>query len=151
MNKDTKILTLITVVLVSSILAVFMSAYVINLQQFQNFLPFSRQPQFQPQITFAEIQLINIVKLIFSTINIVLLTVLVLNYVSIYLKTRSGFTVGLLIFAIAFLIKDIAANPMLAGNRILFPGVGEFALLFFILPDFLELVALLVLVYLSIK
>ena len=43
MDKDTKILSLIPVVLVSSILAVFMAAYVINLQQFENILPFGRQ------------------------------------------------------------------------------------------------------------
>ena len=147
MNKDTKILTLITVILVSSILAVFMSAYIINLQQFQNFLGFGRQ---QPQFVFVDFQLINVIRLVFSTINIVLLTVLVLTYVSIYLKTRSGFTIGLLIFAAAFLVKEIASNPMLPGNQIL-PGAGQFGPWLIIVPGLLEIIALSVLVYLSVK
>ncbi len=146
MNKDTKILILITVVLVSSILAVFMSAYILNMQRFQSFLPLSRQP---PQFVFADLQLYAVIRMIFSAINIVLLTVLVLTYVSIYLKTRSEFTIGLLIFAIAFLVKDIAASPIFPSNN--FFIVGELTLWLVILPGFLELVALSVLVYLSIK
>lgn len=147
MNKDTKILTLVTVILVSSILAVFMAAYVINLQQFQNILPFGRQ---QPQFVFVDFQLFNVIRLVFSTINIVLLTVLVLTYVSIYLKTRSGFTIGLLIFAAAFLVKEIASNPMVPGNQ-MWPGVGQFTLWLIVLPGLLELIALSVLLYLSVK
>jgi hypothetical protein len=147
MDKDTKILSLITVVLVSSILAVFMAAYVINLQQFENILPFGRQ---QIQVVFIDFQFINVIRLIFSTINIVLLTVLVLTYVSIYLKTRAGFTIGLLIFAAAFLVKEIASNPMLPGNQ-MWPGAGQFALWLVVLPGLLQLIALSVILYLSVK
>jgi hypothetical protein len=146
MNKDTKILIIITVILVSSISAIFTSAFIINQQHFQNFIPLSRQP---PQFNFADLQLYYVTRMIFSTINIVLLTVLVITYVSIYLKTRSGFTIGLLIFAAAFLVKDIAANPMFPSNGIF--GPGQFTLWLIILPDFLELLALSVLVYLSVK
>ena len=146
MNKDMKILILTTVVLVSAILAIFMCAYIMNMQLFENPFPLSRQP---PTFVFADIQLYSVLRMIFSTINIVLLSVLVITYVSIYLKTRSEFTIGLLIFAIAFLVKDIAANPLFPGNNFII--IGELAPWLIILPGFLELVALSVLVYLSIK
>jgi hypothetical protein len=85
---------------------------------------------------------------VISTINIALLVMVLFTYVNIYLKTRSPFTVGLIIFAIAFLLKDIAASPFVAG---LFSfrayGLGPFAFL----PGLFEFAALSVLLYLSVK
>ena len=84
----------------------------------------------------------------FSTINIVLTLVLIVNYVSIYLKTKSQFTIGLLLFALFFLIKDITWSPFVIG----FAGFGTFGLgPFAFLPDLFEMAALLVLFYLSVK
>jgi hypothetical protein len=85
---------------------------------------------------------------VISTINIVLLVILLLTYVSIYRKTRSQFTIGLLIFGSAFLIKDVTANPLVMGLFRFAPfGLGPFVFL----PSLFELVALSVLLYLSIK
>ena len=42
---------------------------------------------------------------IISTINIALLVILALIYINIYIKTRSPFTIGLIIFALVFLVK----------------------------------------------
>jgi hypothetical protein len=85
---------------------------------------------------------------VISTINIVLLVILLLTYVSIYRKTRSQFTIGLLIFGSAFLIKDVTANPLVMGIFRFAPsGLGPFVFL----PSLFELVALSVLLYLSIK
>jgi hypothetical protein len=85
---------------------------------------------------------------ILSTINIALLVVLLVTYVSIYSKTRASFSLGLVIFAAAFLTKDLAASPLVAG---LFSfrafGLGPFELL----PGVFECAALLVLLYLSIR
>jgi hypothetical protein len=85
---------------------------------------------------------------IISTINIALLVIVLLTYISIYSKTHSPFTIGLIIFALAFLLKDIAAHPFVAG---LFSfrayGLGPFAFL----PGLFELAALSVLLYLSVK
>jgi hypothetical protein len=85
---------------------------------------------------------------IISTINIALLVIVLLTYVNIYNKTRSPFTIGLIIFALAFLLKDIAAHPFVTG---LFSfrayGLGPFAFL----PGLFELAALSVLLYLSIR
>jgi hypothetical protein len=85
---------------------------------------------------------------ILSTVNIVLTVILIFNYASIFLKTKSEFTIGLILFATFFLIKDIAWSPFvigLAGFGIF--GLGPFAFL----PDLFEMAALLVLFYLSVK
>jgi len=83
-----------------------------------------------------------------STINIALLVILLVTYVSLYVKTRSPFTIGLIIFAVAFLMKDLTSSPFVAG---LFSfrayGLGPFIFL----PGMFETAALLVLLYLSIK
>jgi hypothetical protein len=85
---------------------------------------------------------------IISTINITLLVIVLLSYVNIYMKTRSSFTIALIIFALAFLLKDIASHPFVVG---LFSfrayGLGPFAFL----PGLFELAALSVLLYLSVR
>jgi hypothetical protein len=85
---------------------------------------------------------------IISTVNITLLVIVLLSYVNIYTKTRSPFTIGLIIFALAFLLKDIASHPFVVG---LFSfrayGLGPFAFL----PGLCELAALSVLLYLSVR
>ncbi|MCW3996026.1 MAG: hypothetical protein NWE98_07760 [Candidatus Bathyarchaeota archaeon] len=85
---------------------------------------------------------------IISTINIAMLVILLLTYINIYSKTRSPFTVGLIIFATVFLIKDFTSSPIIAG---LFSfravGLGPFVFL----PGILEFAALSVLLYLSIR
>ena len=85
---------------------------------------------------------------VISTVNIVLLVIVLLTYISIYTKTRSPFTVGLIVFASAFLLKDLASHPFVAG---LFNfrayGLGPFAFL----PGLFELTALSVLLYLSLR
>ncbi len=85
---------------------------------------------------------------IFSTINIALLSILVITYVSIYNKTKSEFSLGLVIFAGIFLLKDITSSPFISSPFGFFAsGLGPFA----VLPDLFEFAALTVLVYLSIK
>lgn len=85
---------------------------------------------------------------IISTINIALLVIVLLTYINIYSKTRSPFTIGLIIFALAFLLKDIASHPFVVG---LFSfrayGLGPFAFL----PGLFEFAALSVLLYLSLR
>jgi hypothetical protein len=85
---------------------------------------------------------------IISTVNIALLVMVLLTYINIYNKTRSPFTIGLIIFALAFLLTDIASHPFVTG---LFSfrayGLGPFAFL----PGLFECAALSVLLYLSIK
>jgi hypothetical protein len=85
---------------------------------------------------------------IISTLNIALLVLLLTVYFDIYRKTKSPFTVGLLIFGAAFLVKDLTSSPLvisLLGYRA--AGLGPFEFL----PGLFEFVALSVLLYLSIK
>jgi hypothetical protein len=85
---------------------------------------------------------------IISTINIALLVIVLLTYLNIYSKTRSPFTIGLIVFALAFLLKDISSHPFVTGLfRFSAYGLGPFAFL----PGLFELAALSVLLYLSVK
>jgi hypothetical protein len=144
MNKSLKILILVSVLLASTSLVVLGVAY---------FRDQSRQPAFPfgPRSYFpnpADIDFYYVARTILSTVNIVLLVVLIVNYVGIFLKTRSEFTVGLILFAVFFLIKDITWSPFVvrfAGFDVF--GLGPFAFL----PDVFELIALSVLLYLSVE
>ena len=85
---------------------------------------------------------------IISTINIALLAILVVIYVNIYVKTRSQFTIGLIIFAIVFLVQNLTSSPFIAspfGFRAY--GLGPFEFL----PGMFEFIALTILLYLSIR
>ena len=85
---------------------------------------------------------------IISTINIALLVILAIIYVDIYIKTRSQFTIGLIIFALVFLVQNVTSSPFIAapfGFRAY--GLGPFAFL----PGLFEFFALTILLYLSVK
>jgi hypothetical protein len=83
---------------------------------------------------------------ILSAVNIALLIVLTLIYIDIYIKTRSQFTIGLVIFALVFLVKDITSSPLIISMFRFRPyGLGPFEFL----PGLFEFFALSVLLYLS--
>jgi hypothetical protein len=141
MNRKQKILILLVVLLVLTAVAAVMLAI---LRRSLDFPFIARQYRPNP----ADIELYYIARTVFSTINIVLTLVLIANYVSIYLKTKSQFTIGLTLFASFFLIKDITWSPFVIG----FAGFGTFGLgPFAFLPDLFEMAALLVLFYLSVR
>jgi hypothetical protein len=101
-------------------------------------------PEFNP----ADLEFYYIARTAVSTINIALLVLLTATYVTIYRKTKSEFTIGLLIFSMIFLIKDLTASPFITGAfGFRQYGLGPFAML----PDLFELAALSVLLYLSVK
>ena len=148
MNTNSKILVIVGAILILTVFAAFLA----NLEYFQSqseTFPF--RPQ-QRQVNPSDVQLYLVSRTVVSTINIALLLVLVITYLSIFLKTKSEFTVGLLIFSLVFLLKDVAASPLMSQSfGFGFFGTTPFQLWFVILPDVFELVALAVLVYLSIK
>jgi hypothetical protein len=85
---------------------------------------------------------------ILSSINAVLLIVMLCIFISIYKKTKSEFSFGLIFFGIAFLIKDLIANPYITGALSYYAaGLGPFI----VLPDLFEFAALSALLYLHIK
>jgi hypothetical protein len=109
--------------------------------------PFGPQER-PPKEILGDIELFYTIKTIVSTINVTLLIFLLLTYINIYRKTRSEFTVGLIIFSSVFLLNALASNPFVIWVFGFRPfGLGPFAML----PDLFTLGALGVLLYLSIK
>jgi hypothetical protein len=96
----------------------------------------------------GDIELFYTAQTVVSTVNVTLSILLLLIYVSIYRKTRSEFTIGLIIIIILFLLSALASNPLVVQASGFLPfGLGPFAML----PDLFTLGALAVLLYLSIK
>jgi hypothetical protein len=152
MTRNKKIALLLAILLgLTTLLAVVLSTY------FNPFSPIGSGQISSPNSPFSprtqtnpagDYELYYMFRTILSTVNIVLTAVLIFNYVGIYLKTRSEFTFGLLLFAAMLLIKDITLNPIIIGlGGFGLSGLGPFAFI----PDLFEMTALLVLFYLSVK
>ena len=143
MNKNVWIwsVVLVTLIAVALLAGFWASLTYYNPQRFWRMLP-------RPDTIAGDMEFFYIGKTMVSTINIALLSFLILTYADIYRKTKSQFTIGLIIFSLVFLMKDLVSNPMIirASGFVLY-GLGPFALL----PDLLEFVALCVLLYLSVK
>jgi len=96
----------------------------------------------------GDIELFYTAKTVISTVNMTLVIILMLMYIAIYRKTKSEFTVGLMIFSMILLLYTLASNPMMQwvfGFRAF--GLGPFAML----PDLFTSIALAVLLYLTVK
>lgn len=105
------------------------------------------QPRERPPIeNLADIELFYTMETIVSVINVALSTFLILMYVSIYRKTRSEFTIGLIIFSAVLLLHAFLAIPLVQrGFGFVQFGLGPFA----VLPDLFTCAALAVLLYLT--
>jgi len=96
----------------------------------------------------GDIEFFYAAKTVVSTINVTLLIFLLLTYISIYRKTRSEFTIGLIIFSMVLFLNALASNPFVIWTFGFRPfGLGPFAML----PDLFTCVASIVLLYLSFK
>jgi hypothetical protein len=142
MNKNMRTwLILVTLVVVAILAALWATSTVW----------FPRAPWERPRPPYGipgDLELFYTAKTVVSTINVTLLVFLLLTYVNIYRKTRSEFTIGLVIFSAVFLLNVLASNPFVVwafGFREF--GLGPFAML----PDLFTLGALAVLLYLSVK
>jgi len=85
-------------------------------------------------------------KTIISSLNSILLTILLVIYMGIYRKTGSEFSIGLVTFTIALLLYSLTSNPLihgLVGFRV--SGLGPFTML----PDLFTCIASAILLYLS--
>ena len=96
----------------------------------------------------GDIELFYTVKMVVSTINATLLIFLLISYVDIFRKTQSEFTIGLIIFSMTLLLYALFSNPLVQRifGYIGF-GLGPFA----VLPDLFTSIALIVLLYLTLK
>jgi len=96
----------------------------------------------------GDIEFFYTAKTVVSTVNVALVTILFLTYIEIYQKTKSEFTVRLMIFSMILLFYTLASNPVVQwafGFRAF--GLGPFAML----PDLFTCIALSILLYLSLK
>ncbi len=140
MNRTQKIAVLLVVLLALTVVAAFLLA------TYQNSLRPNLPHGFRYNV--ADLELYYTIRAIFTTINIVLTVIIIVSYADIYVKTKSPFTIGLLLFAILFLLKDIMLNPFVIGIfQFTILGLGPFAMI----PDMFETAALLVLFYLAVK
>jgi hypothetical protein len=147
LGNKTKSWLLIVVfgLIVIGILAALRAAWIFDSFSSSRF-PFRPLPpsSFNP----ADLEFYYIAKTVVSTINIALLVFLIVTHATIYSKTRAQFTIGLLLFAVVFLMKEVTSSPLVSGVFGFSPsGLGPFALL----PDVFEFAALSVLLYLSVK
>ena len=88
------------------------------------------------------------VRTVITTINATIATMLLVNYIDIYRKTKSQFTIGLGLFSIVLLLYALTSSPLMHwvfGFRAI--GLGPFAML----PDLFASVALSILLYLSLR
>jgi len=96
----------------------------------------------------GDIELYYTIRTVVSTINVALLFILLLTYISMYLKTKSEFIVWLIIFSVVLLLNSLTSNPLVHRIFGFYAfGLGPFAML----PDLFTLAALIVLVYLTFK
>jgi hypothetical protein len=142
-KKNTKIWPFLAILIVIGIIAVL---GIISISWFPRFpfRPHERPPENIP----GDIEFFYMADGVFSMINIALLISLLVIYIDIYMKTRSEFTIGLIIFSAAFLLNALASTPLIAGVfGFQASGLGPFVLL----PDLFTSAALIVLLYLSVK
>ncbi len=144
MNKRLKYGLIIGILAAVAIFAAFW-ALVLRQHQIPGFQQIRAPP---PRFIPGDFEYFYVANTIISTINIALLAILALIYFNIYIKTRSQFTIGLIIFALVFLVQNVTSSPFITspfGFRAY--GLGPFEFL----PGMFEFVALTILLYLSIK
>jgi hypothetical protein len=144
MNRNIKVGLIFTILVVVTVIASLYAASML----YHPFSPSSERRVPPPSVIPGDLEFFYIAQTIVSAINIALLVILIVNYVFIYIKTRSQFTIGLLIFASALSLKDLFANPFVTaffGYQVF--GLGPFVLI----PNIFEFAALLVLLYLTIE
>ena len=147
MKKNGKIWLILVVIVAVALLTAFFAARYISFPA-NLFQPREGRPPPPRPPPPGDIELFYTVKTVISSINAALLVVLLATYVNIYRKTQSQFTVGLIIFSLVLLLYALASNPLVHlafGFRAF--GLGPFAML----PDFFTCVALIVLLYLTLK
>ena len=143
MDKYVRTWLILAIVAVAAILAFFWATSGVWFSPF----PFEGRP-LPPRGIPGDLEFFYTAKTVVSTINVTLLVILMFVYGGIYEKTRSEFTVGLIIFSAVLLLHAITTNPIVTwffGYQSF--GLGPFALL----PDVFTLAGLFVLLYLSVK
>ena len=145
MNSNTKIGLML---LVLAAVAIGSGLWATSIEQ--RVAPFEPRPwpPHPPERMLGDLELFYTIKTVVSSVNVALLVFLLATYIGIYRKTRSEFTVGLILFSMVLLLYALASNPIVhvAFGFQAF-GLGPFAML----PDLFSLIALAVLLYLTLR
>lgn len=145
MNKKIKV----EIALLVSILVVIAIIIVLLVPKF-SLVPHPPRPfDLRPERPVkGDIELFYTAKTIISSINFILLTFLIFTYIDIYKKTKSEFTIGLIIFSSTLLLYALFSNPLFHSLFGFFAfGLGPFAML----PDLFTCASSVVLLYLTYK
>lgn len=104
-------------------------------------------PSMMPHAPPVAIEAVVQAKLFVTTLNVVLLLVLLWNYVTIYRELPNRFTLSLLVVTVALLLYAVSSNPLITLGM----GFQHGAMLgpFTFLPDLFATVAIIVLVHQS--
>ena len=152
MNKYLKIWIIFAVLLVVVVFADYLATQNLPSPSASIFeprpVPFDQFHYDRYYSVIGDMELFYKVKTILSTVNITLLVFLLSSYFDMYRKIRSEFTIGLILFSLTLLLYALSSNPLLQwifGFRAF--GLGPFAML----PDLFTTIALVVLLYLTMK
>jgi len=144
MNKDEKYWLIVGTLIVVTVLA---TLWATSTSWFPRH-PWEPRSRARPENILGDVELFYTVGTVVSTVNLTLSIFLLFIYIGIYQKTRSEFTIGLVIFSAVFLLNALASNPLVIRAFGFWPaGLGPFAML----SDLFTLAALAVLLYLSVK
>jgi len=146
MNKKVRIWLMLATLVVVALLAAFWATTFVFPPSLRELLEARRYLPAPPPR--GDIELYYTLNTVISSINVTLLIFLLITYISIYMKIKSQFTIGLIIFSMVLLFYALASNPLVHwafGFRAF--GLGPFAML----PNLFTCVALAVLLYLTIK
>jgi hypothetical protein len=143
MNRSMRIWSILAILVVVT----FLSALWAMSTVWRPFSPFEHRLPPEREIP-GDIEFFYTAKTVVSTVNVTLSIFLLVSYIDIYRKTRSEFTIGLMIFSAVFLLNALASDPLVIWVFGFRPfGLGPFALL----PDLFAFGALITLLYLSVK
>ncbi len=139
MNRNVKIYLILAILVAAALLATFSAN--------MNFPAFPGQ-QRPPRTVPGDIELYYSARTVISTVNVTLLLILLVTYADMYLKTKSEFVIGLIIFSMVLLLNALTSNPLVHQIFGFYAfGLGPFAML----PDLFTLSALIVLLYLTFR
>ncbi|MGQ9781951.1 MAG: hypothetical protein ACUVQ8_06865 [Nitrososphaeria archaeon] len=140
MNRNAKICLILATLVAVALVTTFWA----NMNLRPTFPGQQRLPRSIP----GDIELYYTVRTVISTINATLLLILLITYIDMYLKTKSEFIVGLMIFSMVLLLNALTSNPLVHQVFGFYAfGLGPFAML----PDLFTLAALIVLLYLTFR
>ena len=145
MNKKMKVWLIVAILIVVALLAALWATAYMPLTSWVPPTPWGFRRIYSVR---GDIEVYYTAKTVISTINAALLIFLLVMYIGIYRKTKSEFTIGLMIFSLVLLLHALASNPLMHWMfGFSAYGLGPFAML----PDLFTCIALAVLLYLTIK